>query len=66
MVLSWRPFLLLLLLLLLLAGKLTKPQVSWRTHQAAESSSGRKKLSEKFQVNGWTAIYHHRVDDDGV
>ena len=41
---SWRPF---LLLLLLLAGKLTKPQVSWQTHQGAESSSGRKTLSKK-------------------
>ena len=64
---SWRPFLPLLpLLLLLLAGKLTKPQVSrWQTHQGDESSSGRKDC-QKSQVNGWTAIYHHRVDDDGV
>ena len=47
MVLSWRSFF--LLLLLLLAGKLTKPQVSWQTHQGAESSSGRKGFQKSLE-----------------
>ena len=47
-------------------GKINKTSGQLANPSRSRVVKRQKRFSEKSGVNGWTAIYHHRVDDDGV